>query len=130
MRRKSSRRAILLWCAPFLLAPIGLGAAKKKAPPEHYGLVAGTIFRDPGFALPGAEVTLIPDPASGQAEPMIKKLTASSDSRGEFVFRVPTAAMRYTVHVSLKGYAPQQKTVSIEGEQRVDATFTLQPESK
>jgi Carboxypeptidase regulatory-like domain len=130
-RRRSSRRTVLLSFLPVLFAPgrPAAGGSKKKAP-EPYGLVGGTVFRDPGFALPGAEVTLSPDPAPGQAAPIIKKLTANSDSRGEFVFRVPTAAMRYTVRVSLKGYSPRQKTVSIEGEQRVDATFTLQPESK
>lgn len=130
-KRRSSRRAVLFSFVPVLFVPIGAaaGGSKKKAP-EPYGLVGGTVFRDPGFALPGAEVTLTPDPAPGQAAPIIKKLTVKSDQRGEFVFRVPTAAMRYTVSVSLRGYRSQQKMVSIEGEQRVDATLTLQPESK
>jgi hypothetical protein len=125
-KRRSSRREVL-----FLFFPIGaVAAGSKKKAPEPYGLVGGTVFRDPGFALAGAEVTLTADPAPGQAAPIIKKLTAISDQRGEFVFRVPTAAMRYSVSVTLKGYSSQQKSVSIEGEQRVDATFTLQPESK
>lgn len=130
MRRKSSRRAILLSFIPALVAPSGLAArpGEKKAP-QAYGIIGGTVFREPGFAVPGAEVILTPDPAPGQTAP-IKKMTAISDARGEFAFRVPVAAMRYLLRVSLKGYAPQQKTLSIEGEQRVDATFTLQPESK
>ena len=130
-KRRSSRRDILVSFLAVLLVPVGaVGAGAKKKAPEPYGLVGGTVFRDPGFALPGVEVTLTPDAAPGQAAPTIKKLTAFSDHRGEFVFRVPTAAMRYSLSVTLKGYFPQQKTVSIEGEQRVDATFTLQPESK
>jgi Carboxypeptidase regulatory-like domain len=130
-KRRSSRRQVLFSFVPVLAVPIGrLAAGSKKKAPEPYGVVGGTVFRDPGFALPGAEVTLTPELASGQDGPSIKKLTAISDARGEFVFRVPTAPMRYTVRVTLKGYSSQQKTVASEGEQRVDATFTLQPESK
>lgn len=110
-----------------LICAFGAAASGKKKAPEPYSLVGGTVFREPGFALPGAEVTLS---VFGDAEPNIKKSTATSDSRGEFVFRVPTAAKRYLVQVTHKGYSPQQKQVSVEGEQRVDATFTLIPESQ
>lgn len=106
------------------------GAAKKKAGVEPYAVVGGTVFRDPGLAFPDAQVTLTPDPAPGQPASPIKKLSAISDRRGEFAFRVPVTAMRYTIRASAKGYTPQQRTVSVEGEQRVDATFTLEPESK
>lgn len=88
------------------------------------------MFRDPGFAMPGVEVTLLPDSDQNQAASKIKKMITISDSRGEFVFRVPTSPMTYKVRAAAKGYAPQQKQVSVEGEQRVDATFTLSPESK
>ena len=125
-KRRSSRRAVLL---SFLPAVAALAGSKKKSS-EPYGLVGGTVFRDPGFALPGVELILTPDLAPDQAVPAIKKMTATSDARGEFVFRVPTAPMRYNVRATLKGYSPQLKTVSVEGEQRVDVTFTLQPESK
>ncbi len=111
-----------------LLCALTAAASDKKKASEPYALIGGTVFREPGFALPGAQVTL--SIATDQVQPNIKKLTASSDSRGEFVFRVPTAAMQYTVRVACKGYSPQQKQVSVEGEQRVDATFTLSPESK
>ena len=111
-----------------LLFAVTAAAAGKKKPVEAYGVVGGTVFRDPGFALPGAEITL--SIAADQEQSKIKKLTAISDSRGEFAFRVSTAAMTYMVRVTCKGYSPQQKQVFVEGEQRVDATFTLSPESK
>ena len=114
--------------AILLLLAMTAAAAGKKKPVEAYAVVAGTVFRDPGFALPGALVTLAM--VADQEQPKIKKLTAISDSRGEFAFRVSTAAMVYVVRVTCKGYSPQQKQVSVEGEQRVDATFTLNPESK
>ena len=111
-----------------LLCALTAAAGDKKKASEPSALVGGTVFREPGFALPGAQVTL--SIATRQAPPNIKKLTAISDLRGEFAFRVPTAAMQYTVRVTCKGYSAQQKQVSVEGEQRVDATFTLSPESK
>ena len=112
----------------FLLLAGTAAAADKKKPVEPYAVVAGTVFRDPGFALPGAQITL--SIAPDQERSKIKKLTATSDSRGEFAFRVSTAPMEYLVLVTCKGYSPQQKQISVEGEQRVDATFTLHPESK
>ena len=111
-----------------LLCALTAAAGDKKKASEPYALIGGTVFRDPGFALAGAQVTL--SIVTDQPQPNIKKLTANSDSRGEFVFQVPVAAMHYTVRVTCKGYSPQQKQVSVEGEQRVDATFTLSPESK
>lgn len=114
----------------FLLCVLSVFAAGRKKAPEPYAVVGGTVFREPGFALPGAEVTLLPDSDPDQTALNIKKTITISDSRGEFVFRVPTAPMRYKVRAAAKGYGSQQKQVSVEGEQRVDATFTLSPESK
>ena len=124
MRRIGSSALLLIAGIVFS----ALGAEKKKA--EPYGLVAGTVFRDPGFALPGAEVTVVPDPEQGQTPVKIKKLQALSDARGEFAFRVPPVSMRYSIHVSAKGYHPEDKSVSIQGEERTEATFQLHPESK
>ena len=121
---KPGSKSVLL-CLLFALTAL---AGEKKRVSEPYAVIGGTVFREPGFALPGAQATL--SIAKDEAPSKIKKLTAISDLRGEFAFRVPTAAMEYTIRVTCKGYAPQQKQVSVEGEQRVDATFTLSPESK
>jgi len=123
MRRIGSSLVLLI-----TLAMAAYAGEKKSAAP--YALVAGTVFREPGFALPSAEVTVVPNPAEGQAPVKIKKLEARSDARGEFAFRVPPVPMRYTIRVSAKGYQPEEKSVSVEGEQRADATFTLRAESK
>ena len=41
-----------------LLPELAWAKDKEKAKkPQSYSLVAGTVFRPPGFALPGAEVT-------------------------------------------------------------------------
>ena len=88
------------------------------------------MFRESGYALPGAEVVIVPDPQNGQTPVKIRYPKAVSDSRGEFAFRVPVTAMRYTVKASLKGFTAQQKSVDIEGEQRTDVTLILPAVSK
>ncbi len=94
---------------------------------DLYAVVAGTVFRDPGFALPGANVTLNP----GTDKPKgvkVKKMTTLSDNRGEFAFRVPAAPLRYTITVKANGYRSEEKEAEIQGEQRVDVYFQLKPE--
>ncbi len=113
-----------------LLAPAAGADKKKAAEAQPYGQIGVTVFREPGFALPGAEVTLTANPENGGDPPKLKKLKGNVDNRGELVFRVPVSAMRYTVRAESKGFIPQEKAVLMEGEQRMDATFLLAPESK
>jgi hypothetical protein len=99
--------------------------AKKKAVAPH-AVIAGTVFRDPGFAQPGSAVTLFL-----KGDPKGKKLQeAMSDARGEFAFRVPPGPATYIVHASLKGFRPTQQEIEIAGEEQVNATLLLVPESK
>lgn len=94
-RRNLCSRRLIRWVmlAPIVLAsgPVILGAGKdkrKNAPPA-YTLVAGTVFRDTGLALPGAEVVLT---STGDAEGARKyKNRAVTDSRGEFALRARRA---------------------------------------
>jgi len=112
-----------------LLVPLS-AKEKKKPQQEIYGLVAVSVFRDPGIALPNAEVSLAPAPQPDSQPLKIKKMQALSNFRGECVFRVPTAAMNYTVKVTAKGFHAEEKPVKAEGEVRVDVTFMLHEESK
>jgi len=108
--------------------------SKKKQKP--FAVVAGTVFRDPGFALPGAEVTLepvAPPPIEGNPSApasskkvKVKRMTAVSDRRGEFAFRVPAEPMRYHVSVRAAGLKPDRKEVTIQGEERQDVFFKLE----
>lgn len=125
-RKRAGTSWILLLAVMLPLAEAG----KKKTAPEPYGLVAGTVFKETGFALPGAIVILIPNSAQGALQVKVKKIQGISDARGEFVLRVPAVAMRYTVKVAAKGYQDEEKTVTVQGEERVDVTFQLHQESK
>jgi len=130
MKKKRKRRSGTSLVLLLLACVMPAEAAKKKPVPQTYALVAGTVFEEHGYALSSAGVTLIPDPQSGNGPVKIKKLDAVSDARGEFVFRVPPGPMQYRVNVTAKGYQPARKSVSVQGEERVDVTFQLQPESK
>ena len=126
-RRKRTGISLLLLAAACLLPA---DAAKKKAALEPYVLLEGTVFRETGFSLPNAEIVVIPDPPPGTPPAKIKKMQTVSDARGEFALRLPTASMRYTVKVSAKGYHSEEKSITIQGEDRVDVTFHLHEESK
>ena len=103
-------------------------SAKALAP---YAIVAGTVFRENGFSLPGATITLVRAPESRKA----KKLEARSDARGEFAFRVKAEAGRYIVKAEMKGFQSAEREVAVSGEQfaeaeRKDVTLQLAAESK
>ena len=128
-RRKKKRIGISLWLALIaVLSPAQ--AARKKADPDSYAVVSGTVFRDPGFALPNATVTLTPAPSQPVPPAKLKKQQTVCNARGEFVFRVPPVSMHYTVRAAAKGYRDDEKPIDVEGEARVEVTFSLHAESK
>ncbi len=110
-----------LWCA-LLVCAAAKPLQKNDAP---HAVVAGTVFRENGFSLPGATVTLAVKDA-----PKVKKLQTVSDGRGEFAFRVPPEEATYVVRAAMKGFQPVQKEASASGEVRVEVTLTLPAESK
>jgi hypothetical protein len=128
-KRKKKRIGISLLLALIAILPQAQ-AGKKKTEPESYALVSGTVFRDPGFALPNATVTLTPAPSQEAPAAKIKKLQTACNSRGEFVFRIPPVSMHYTVRAAAKGYHAEEKPIEVEGEARIDVTFSLHEESK
>jgi hypothetical protein len=106
-----------------LLAPFGLAAGKAEEP----AVIAGTVFREPGFALPRAEVQLtVKRPPQGMKVPKPQKIL--SDGRGEFAFRVPAAQAEYVVTVKAAGFSPEERTATLSGApERVDLYFNLKP---
>jgi hypothetical protein len=127
MRRKRKKRkrigasvlALLLLCL-LTVATALLGADPAKA------VIAGTVFRDPGFAFPRVQVTL----TALTLPPGVKKfkpIRLLSDARGEFAFYVPPGEARYQVRAEAPGFTPEQKEASVAASERVDVYLTLKP---
>ena len=120
-RPGSKLAAVAFGCA---LLVAGVAQAQRKNDEAH-AVVAGAVFRENGFSLPGATVTLAMKDA-----PKGKKLQAVSDARGEFAFRVLPGTATYVVRASLKGFQAVEKEAAIGGEERVEVTLVLPAESK
>ena len=112
-----------------ILAAGALAAAGKSGRPEPFALIAGSVFRDTGFSFAGVELTVEPAPEP-KPPSKFKRIKTVTDARGEFAVRVPAAPMRYTVSVKARRYRPDRKEVSIQGEERVDLIFRLEPETR
>jgi hypothetical protein len=103
---------------------VSLPAGDKKKVEET--VISGTVFRDPGYALPEATVTLI-----RRDDPKRKKLAEMVTSyRGEFSIHVPATPQVYVLKASAKGYRPEEKEASVTGLDGVDVMFILEPEKK
>jgi hypothetical protein len=123
--RKKTRTRIgtrlLSLLALLLLCCFGAAAGEKQ---KSFAVIAGTVFREPGFAVSGAEVVLkttVPPP--GVKHP--KSLTTRSDGRGEYAFHVPAGTAEYSVSVKAEGFVGEEKPAKIDSDERVDIYFTL-----
>jgi hypothetical protein len=123
--------AAVFWLAGALAC--GSAAGQKNA---SYAIVEGTVFHDPGLALPDARVVLqLRDDPASKKDPRAKKQEAVTNYRGEFQFHVPATAAVYVVKATMKGFHPEQKEAEVaggaaSGEERVTVNLILSPESK
>jgi hypothetical protein len=104
------------------------GDKKKSSDPDT--VIAGTVFRDPGYALPEATVILV-----RRDDPKHKKLAEQTTNfRGEFLIHVPAGEPGnpavYVVKASSKGFRAEEKEAAVTGLDRVELMFTLEPEKK
>lgn len=108
----------------------GLGVlpapAQKSVQPSPRAVIAGTVFREPGFAVAGAEVVLTAEtPPAGQKR--FRPMKTTTPARGEFFFQVPAVAAKYRLKASARGLEAQEREVEIHGEERADVYFNLKP---
>jgi hypothetical protein len=123
--RTGSRALIGVLLAALAALPVWGANRKEKPAPLPVAVIAGTVFRTPGLALPAAELTAVPkENESGGVK--LKKMQTVSSVRGEWAVRVPAVPAEYTIYVKCTGYESQQKTVAIEGEQRREVNFLLE----
>ena len=125
MRRKPRSAIVLFLPALALLGARHLPAQGVKPKGEPHAVIAGTVFRDPGFAQPGASVVL-----ALKNTPAKKLQQQISSPRGEFSFHVPASPQTYLVTATLKGFQTAREEIQIQGEEQINATLLLVPESK
>ncbi len=123
MRRRTS--SLSSAACLLVLAAVHLMAQDPKKTAAPYAIVSGTVFRDPGFAQPGAFVVL-----TLKSEPARKLQNQVSSPRGEFSFRVPPGPQTYVVTATLKGFQTVRQEVEIQDQEQINATLLLVPESK
>lgn len=100
--------------------------AQKNRQPSPQAVIAGTIFREPGFAVAGAEAVLtVETPPAGVKR--FRPMKTTTSARGEFFFYLPAASAKYRVKASARGLEPQEREVEIHGEERVELYFNLKP---
>jgi hypothetical protein len=105
----------LLWLAPALVS------GDKRVPSA---VIAGTVFRDTGLSLRGAQIIV-----AGLEKDKKREWKTLSDPRGEFFLRVPAGPADYNVIVRASGYRLYQKQVKFAGDERVELSVILEPES-
>jgi hypothetical protein len=98
---------------------------KNRKEAEADAVIAGTVFRDPGFAQAGASVVLALKSAPGK-----KLRQATSSPRGEFAFHIPAGPNTYLLTATLKGFQAAREEIEIQGQEQINATLLLVPESK
>jgi hypothetical protein len=115
---KLARRGFLA-----LLVP-ALAAADKKREKKLAAVIAGTVFREPGFAVSGALIELTEIRTDGKKA---KSQKTATDSRGEFAFPVPAEERKYKVKATAKGLQTEEKEAASTPGARIDVFFTLKP---
>jgi hypothetical protein len=92
------------------------------------------VFDSEGASLGGVHLKLerVPTDDEEKEQKRVKKLSLSytSNSRGEFAFRVPAARARYQITATLHGYKLEKKLVDIGESESVPLSFSLEPVKK
>ena len=121
------RRRLFTFLLAVVLCSLAQAADKKKD--LAYSVVAGTVFLESGFALPGASVVL--NLKNSAANRKFKPMEAVSDARGEFAFRVPPVSAEYVVRASMKGFQSVEREAVIgSAGERNEVSLVLEKESK
>jgi uncharacterized GH25 family protein len=97
-------------------------------------LVRGAVFDANGAALAGAKVKLVRIPTEEEEKerrkPHSLSMSYTTNSRGEFAFRLPSERARYKVTASGEGYKANTKIVDVNEDEAVPLAFSLEPVKK
>jgi hypothetical protein len=97
-------------------------------------LIRGAVFDSTGASLPGVHLklarVLTADEENERKRGGSFSLSYTTNSHGEFAFRVPAARARYQVTASLGGYKVETKLVDVNESESVPLSFSLEPVKK
>jgi hypothetical protein len=96
--------------------------------------IRGAVFDSQGASLAGVHLKLerIATEEEEKDKKRFKSFSSSytSNSHGEFSFRVPAARARYQVTATLNGYKLEKKVVDVNESESVPLSFSLEPVKK
>ena len=94
-------------------------------------LVRSAVFDSRGASLSGVRVKLMRIPSVEQEKEgkRVQSLTReyTTNSRGEFAFRLPSLKARYQLTATLEGYKPEKKVVEVDENEAAPVAFSLEP---
>jgi hypothetical protein len=97
-------------------------------------LIRGAVFDSQGASLAGVHMKLerVPTDEEAKERKPVKSFSLSytSNSHGEFAFRVPAARARYQIIATLHGYKLDKKVVDVSESESVPLSFSLEPVKK
>jgi hypothetical protein len=102
--------------------------------PHKTSLIRGAVFDSEGASLPGVRLKLMRVPTEDEAKEHKKvdslSMSYTSNSHGEFAFRIPSVRARYQVTATLNGYKLESKFVDVNESESVPLSFSLEPVKK
>ena len=97
-------------------------------------LIRGAVFDSVGASLPGVSLKLVRVPTADEEKDRKKvgslSLSYTTNSHGEFAFRIPSVRARYRVTATLNGYKLETKFVDVNENESVPLSFSLEPVKK
>jgi hypothetical protein len=97
---------------------------------KRTSLLRGTVFSAEGATLPSVRVKLTRvatvEEEKEKKKPRSLSLSYTTNTRGEFAFRLPSERARYEVTATLDGYKAETKTVDVGEAESVPLAFNLE----
>ena len=97
-------------------------------------LIRGAVFDSTGVSLPGVHLKLARVPTADEERERKHvgslSLSYTTNSHGEFAFRVPAARARYQITATLNGYKLETKLVDVNESESVPLSFSLESVKK
>jgi hypothetical protein len=97
-------------------------------------LIRGAVFDSVGASLAGVNLKLLRVPTADEEKDNKRvdsfSMSYTTNSHGEFAFRVPAVRARYRVTASLNGYKLETKFVDVNENESVPLSFSLEPVKK